>query len=238
MAGPFVKPAQDTVDSNGFYAGRLETDGERLYLVGWNGTKIGHDDANDYDWGGSAVVHQLIQKADGSLAPVPNEKVLAGVRHAAALNPIRMTDTVEAKDGGYTMGGKLFELVRFEALEHSSRIEADISGFGEDGLFGFAFAPDVENVGAMSYVFNPKAGLVEFHNTENLVEDDPQSWMPFDFSKQDKIHVSIFIGDGVACLYVNDELALTARMYHSQGTDWEIFGVNAGVRWENIAVYD
>ena len=236
--GPFTKPERDTVDSNGFYAGRLETDGERLYLVGWNGTKIGHDDLNDYDWGGSAVVHQLAQKEDGNLVPVPNEKVIAGLNHAVPQTPLRMTETVEARDGAYTMKGELFELVRFPALERTSRIEADVSGFGEEGLFGFAFAPDVENVGAMSYVFNPKAGQVEFHNTENLVEDDPQSAMPFDFSKQDKLHVTIFIGDGVACLYLNGELALTARMYHSLGTDWELFGANAGVTWENIAVYD
>ena len=236
--GPFQKPEQDTVDSNGFYAGRLETDGEHLYLIGWNGTKIGHDDANDYDWGGNAVVHELTQREDGSLAPVVNSKVREGMNHPAALTAKRITDTIGTENEAYAMSGKLFELVRFEALERTARIEADISGFGEDGLFGFSFAPDTENVGAMSYVFNPKEGQVAFYNVENVVEEDPQSWMPFDFSGRDKIHVTILIGDGVGCLYVNDELALTARMYHSLGTDWEIFGINAGVTWENIAVYD
>ncbi len=236
--GPFTKPEQDTFDSNGFYAGRLETDGERLYLVGWNGTKIGHDDANDYDWGGSAVVHQLAQNADGTLHPVVNEMVKAGLNHPAALRPLRMTETVEAKDGSYTTAGKLFEFVRFEALERTSRIEADVSGFGQDGFFGIAFAPDTENVGAMSYVFNPAEGQVEFYNVENLVEEDPQSWMPFDFSGAEKLHLTILIGDGVASLYVNDQLALTARMYRAQGTDWELFSANAGVTWENVEVYD
>lgn len=236
--GPFLKPEQDTVDSNGFYAGRLETDGERLYLVGWNGTKIGHDDANDYDWGGNAVIHQLAQREDGTLQPVVNEKILAGVNHAVEPVPLRITDTIKTKDGGYTMAGDLYELVRFEALEQTSRIEADITGFGEDGLFGFAFSPDLENVGALSYVFSPAENLVKFCNTENLVEDDPQSWMSFDFSNREKLHVTILIGDGVATLYLNDEVALTARMYRAQGTDWEIFSVNSGVTWENLAVYD
>ena len=93
-------------------------------------------------------------------------------------------------------------------------------------------------MGALSYVFNPKEGFIGFYNVENVVEEDPQSSMPFDFSGRDKIHVTILIGDGVATLYVNDEVALTARMYHSQGTDWELFSVNAGVTWENVAVYD
>ncbi len=236
--GPFRKPEQDTVDSNGFYAGRLETDGERLYLVGWNGTKIGHDDANDYDWGGNAVIHQLAQRDDGTLRPVVNEKILAGMNHRTEPVPLRITDTVKIGNGAYTMAGDLYELVRFEALEQTSRIEADISGFDGDGQFGFGFAPDLENVGTLSYVFSPGENLVKFCNTENVVEDDPQSWMEFDFSNQETLHVTILIGDGVATLYLNDELALTARMYRAQGTDWELFGINSGVTWENVAVYD
>ena len=74
--GPFLKPEQDTIDGNGFYAGRMETDGTDLYLVGWNGTKIKHDDANDYDWAGNTVVHKLRQKEDGTLAVVANDKVV------------------------------------------------------------------------------------------------------------------------------------------------------------------
>jgi beta-fructofuranosidase len=63
------------VDGNGFYAGRLETDGERLYVVGWNGTKVDHQDENNYDWAGNAVIHQLEQNPDGTLKPVVNESV-------------------------------------------------------------------------------------------------------------------------------------------------------------------
>ena len=92
--------------------------------------------------------------------------------------------------------------------------------------------------GAMSLVFSPAEKLVKFYNIENVVEEDPQSSMPFDFSGRDKIHVTLFIGDGVASLYVDNELALTARMYHSLGTDWELFGINSGVTWSNVAVFD
>lgn len=57
--GPFEKPEQDVVDGNGFYAGRLETDGENIYAFGWNGTKNEHFDGEDYAWGGNLVVHQM-----------------------------------------------------------------------------------------------------------------------------------------------------------------------------------
>ena len=45
--GPFTIPESDIFDCNGFYAGRMETDGEKLYIVGWNGTKNSHTDTED-----------------------------------------------------------------------------------------------------------------------------------------------------------------------------------------------
>ena len=236
--GPFRKLEKDTVDADGFYAGRLETDGENLYVVGWNGTKVGHDDANDYDWAGNAVIHQLVQDPDGSLRPVANEKVIAKMSHKLPLNPVVMTDTVKQSGSSYEFAGSLYELVRFEPAEDSERIEADVTGYGAEDLFGICFAPNIENVGALNYVFNVKEGTVEFYNTENIIEEDPQSSMPFDYLSHDSFHVTILADDGVVCLYLNDEVALTARMYRSQSTDWQIFSVNSGEKWENVAFYE
>ena len=235
--GPFVKPERDTVDGNGFYAGRLETDGEHLYVVGWNGTKFDHEDENDYDWAGNMVVHQLEQQPDGTLRPVPNEKVVAAMSHALTLEPVLMTDTVTAEENSFRLKGDQYELVQFQALDGTTRLEADVSGWGEEDLFGLAFAPDTENVGAMNYVFHPKENRVEFFNTDNIVEMDAQSFIDFDFSGRDSIHITLLIGDGVATLYLDNEAALTARMYRSQGTNWQIFGVNSGVKWDNVSIF-
>ncbi len=238
IRGPFKRLDTDTVDSNGFYAGRLETDGDKLYVVGWNGTKFDHDDANDYDWAGNAVIHQLEQQADGSLRPVPIESIIEKMSHKLPLTPVKMTDTVKMEDDSYEFNGKLYELVRFEAAEDSERIEADITGYGSEDVFGISFAPGLENVGALNYVFNIKEGKVEFYNTENIIEEDPQSSMDFDFLNNAMFHVTILVDDGVVCLYLNDEVALTARMYRSQGTDWQIFSVNSSEKWENVSLYE
>ncbi|KAF1305094.1 hypothetical protein [Candidatus Enterococcus willemsii] len=71
--GPFEKPEHDYVDGAGFYAGRLETDGQNLYQVGWIPTKDNHDDRFNYNWAGNLAVHQLIKK-DGKLQPKLPEK--------------------------------------------------------------------------------------------------------------------------------------------------------------------
>jgi beta-fructofuranosidase len=116
VKGPFQRLEKDTVDGNGFYAGRLETDGEKLYVVGWNGTKVGHQDENNYDWAGNAVIHQLEQNPDGSLKPVVNERVKEALSHELPLSPVAMTETVESLENGYQFSGKDYERLTFDDL--------------------------------------------------------------------------------------------------------------------------
>lgn len=76
LEGPFEEPERglDHVDGAGFYAGRLETDGDNLYLVGWIPTKEEHDDRFNYNWAGSLAVHQLTESENGSLAALPEKR--------------------------------------------------------------------------------------------------------------------------------------------------------------------
>ena len=236
--GPFVKPEKDTVDSNGFYAGRLETDGEHLYVVGWNGTKIGHDDLNDYDWAGNMVVHELEPKTDGTLVPVVNDKITENLSRSVSLVPSLMADTVKYDKGNIQFTGAKYEFFQYEAFENATRLEADITGFKKGDLFGISFAPNMEYAGALTYMFNVDENKVEFYNSPKLFESYAQSFMDYDFTGRDKIHLTLLLSDGVASLYVDNEIALTARMYRSQGTNWQFFSIGSEVTIENIEAFD
>ena len=238
ISGPFTKPEQDTVDGNGFYAGRLETDGTNLFFVGWNGTKYGHDDLAEYDWAGSMVVHQLIQHDDGSLAPVVNENFAKKMTHKLPADPVVMTKTVKQQKDSFQLAGDQYEVVQFEAFDDSGRIDADITGFGKDDKFGLAFAPDMDNVGTLNFMFNIAENKIEFYNTDAITEGYAQSYMDYDFSGKDKLHMTVVADDGVTCLYLDDQAALTARMYRSQGTNWQFYGIDSGVTFSNVTISD
>jgi beta-fructofuranosidase len=38
-------------------------------------------------------------------------------------------------------------------------------------------------------------------------------------------------------MYVDDEAALTARMYRSQGTNWQLFGIDSTAAFDNLNIY-
>lgn len=235
--GPFEIPKQDAVDGNGFYAGRLESDGENLYTFGWNATKVSHSDSEEYDWAGNLVVHQLVQNEDGSLVPVLNASVKKGLKTELALTPLRMTESITKDKDTYQFKGKDYEVVEFKNMLGSYLIEATVSDFKNGERFGFAFNTDDDAVGKLNIVFDVKEDKLKFYNTNEIYAVDAQSEIDLQLSGMDKLDISLIIADGVVSVYANNQCAMTARMYGSQGMTWGIFGINTGVKWENVKIY-
>ncbi|MEA4943313.1 MAG: glycosyl hydrolase family 32 [Propionicimonas sp.] len=65
--GPWRTPADDCFDGRAYYAARTASDGERRYLFGWVPTREGDSDVGNWQWGGTLLVHEVVQRADGSL---------------------------------------------------------------------------------------------------------------------------------------------------------------------------
>lgn len=66
--GPWTVPEFDTVDGRGFYAAKsLELGGGR-YFAGWIPTRAGESDDGAWEWAGSLAVHRARTLPDGSLA--------------------------------------------------------------------------------------------------------------------------------------------------------------------------
>lgn len=235
--GKYEIPKQDWVDGNGFYAGRLESDGKNLYAFGWNATKNQHIDTEEYNWAGNLVVHQLNQNDNGELYPVVNTKVVEKMKNELELNPVRMTNTIVAKKDAYSFKGKEYEFVEFNNILGSYRVQAKIRNISNSEKFGFAFSLDDDGAGELNLVFDIKNNKIEFFNTNQIYQEDPQSTIDFDFSNVDELNTTLLISDGVVSMYVNDQCAMTARMYLSQGSKWGIFSINSKVEFDKIKIY-
>lgn len=235
--GEYVKPEKDVFDGNGFYAGRLVSDGTDLFVVGWNATKRDHTDSKEYDWGGNLITHKLKADKDGNLVPVVNEEVKALFDTELELLPKQMTESIVVENNAYTMNGDQYEYVGFKPILGSYMLEADVTDLADATEFGLCFNTDVDGVGKLNIMLDKENNRIAFYNTSSLIEEDPQSEVDYDFSNKDKLHLTAFISDGIVCLYVNDEIAMTTRMYLSQGMKWGLCGINSSVKWENVRIY-
>jgi beta-fructofuranosidase len=66
--GPWLVPADDTFDGRAFYAAKTASDGIHRFMFGWNATRERDKDYASWQWGGNLVVHELVQRSDGTLA--------------------------------------------------------------------------------------------------------------------------------------------------------------------------
>jgi beta-fructofuranosidase len=91
LAGPWLAPPDDAVDTRAFYAAKTVSDGDRRYLCGWNPTRAGETDTGKWQWGGNIVVHQVAQAPDGTLrfrAPDAVRSLFASRPVALSVDPV------------------------------------------------------------------------------------------------------------------------------------------------------
>ncbi len=140
--GPFETPEDNILDGTGFcfYAAKTaEFQGTR-YLCGWIGRKPEPKDTGNYNWAGSLVIHELVQKEDGTLgvrepSDLRDYFVEEELPHAAET----MGD-VKEEDGAYRLsaGGDEVTLADFGMCKPVVMVECTVS-LGDGGYAGFAF---------------------------------------------------------------------------------------------------
>lgn len=238
--GPFEKPVIDYFDGNGFYAGRLEKMDGNMYLIGWNATKEGHQDEKNYIWGGNLVSHQIIQVENGILKIAPIQTVIDAMIYEKNSEATYYTETVQKEESAMVFSGTDYEIVTYPKLEGNTKITGKIIVKEDTDIFGFAFNLGDSKFGSLNYVFNIPEGVIGFYNkrTDTVQSEEAQSEVDYIFHSGDEIEFTILFGETVATLYVNNEIALTARMYSANRREWGFFSKNSNIILQNIEIYN
>lgn len=215
----------------------MEQDSENLYMFGWTPTKVMYTDWESYDWAGNLVVHQLKQRENGELYPLPVESVVNKINKNVKLTPVFKTETIKNLKNTYSFSGKGCEVVTFPKIEGVNKITGKIKLNSQNNKFGFMFNVDEEsNLGNLNMVVDFKSGQLQFYNksTEDILSQEPQSIMTLPINEEESLDFTILIDDSIAVLYVNDTAILSTRMFSIQGQNWGIFSVDSDVVFQDI----
>ena len=234
LDGEWITPKHNTFDGHAFYAAKTASDGKRRLLFGWNPTKEGDDDNRYWQWGGNIVPHELVQNDDGTLS------VKCPIEVRKEFNkelPIKEEIIIGEKQDDVLLGNKQRTILSLGKLEEHAIVEFDVAPLKDQGDFGLILN-EKEN-----YEFYYQ---VRFDATlETLCFD---KWPRFDRTKHhyvdverpwgikvnQKNHVIAIVQGSVLEVYVNDQIAMSARMYE-KGDNFAIYAVNTDVRFENIS---
>lgn len=236
---PWIVPEVDHFDDEGFYAGKITGDEDRLFLYGWCGTKRRSRDTGSLDWAGNLIGHELFQKENGELGVKPIkeiEEALATRYPHKSLTNKEIINSVIYKDTGF--GSIAFEPFKSDRY---ARISFDYTQQSRSGSAGIALNVQGDSdAGTLVFELNAADQEIRFYNDVKSISNfgDVNYKIPFKFENNKKIHIDVYYDDQTTSVYVNGDVALTARTYALKDAPFALFAKDKRCTFENIEFYE
>jgi beta-fructofuranosidase len=239
LQGPWQAPENDSFDGRAYYAAKSASDGRRRFLFGWNATRQEERDDGPWQWGGSLVVHEIVQEPDGSLsvtAPESINRVFAQpvpLRLEPALGSAEIGGNAAALDApegfGCATAGPMPEQCRIEATLQFDR------GARGCGLMLRAS----EDLEAAYYVrLEPGRNRLVFDSWPR--PGDVPFWIglerPLELRPGQPLTLQVFV-DGTVCeVYAAGKIAMSTRLYNLPSGQWGVFVNEGAARFSDLSL--
>lgn len=238
--GPWVSPKINSFDGHAFYAAKSASDGKRRILFGWNCIKQDERDDAPWQWGGTIIPHEIVQQPDGTLAVKCPQEVAAQYPDRLPVAAGRTMGSVSYQDGKYLLGGEGKSLCMLGAMPENGKIELSFTASDDCGDFGLLLRADAGVDAYYAVRFEPRFNRLAMDiqpradNTRHT-QVDVERWCPVVPGEKNKLLI-LFEGS-VLEVYVNDKVAMSARMFDRREGDFGIFTHNTSVCFEEIGLY-
>ncbi len=236
MNGPFAPPEDNILDGQGlmegngfvFYAAKTAEWNGNTYLCGWLGRAGLSADSGIYQWAGNVLNHQLVRRKDGTLgvkAPEPFWNYFAQDLAFEAGNVEGKTD-IEGNNVALSAGDGEIALADMGMRAPTMLLECDVT-LGAEGCAGFAFGGSEADAAWTALCLDAGRNLLHYEGYEltELSDYAPMAVTRFDFSGNQRHHVTLVCENEIVVMYIDDEKALSSRIGHS--TDGAHIGVFA-----------
>ncbi|WP_314001255.1 glycoside hydrolase family 32 protein [uncultured Paenibacillus sp.] len=257
LNGPWITPKEDTFDGRACYAAKSATDGRKRYLFGWNPTKNDNlfgwnppkypgKDYDTWDWGGNLITHEIVQRPDGTLAVKVPETVDAAFAEALPVHFTEMTgkwskpsDEVLACESPYGFAGSLTQ----EDLPNRCKISMDVRFSEHTQGLGLMLRAGAGLDLAYYIKLEPQRNRIAFRGSIMQSEDGGKTFpyeveleRPIELSPDQSYELKVFI-DGTICeIYVNREVAMSARMYDIERGKLGLFVSQGNAEFNQVKV--
>jgi beta-fructofuranosidase len=240
LSGPWLTPDDDQFDGRAFYAAKTASDGRQRYIFGWNPTREGEKDYGMWHWGGNLAVHEVIQRSDGTLRVQIPSSVDEAFTHA---QPVKLQTSLgkysEIDQGLVLSAPGTFAAAAYGNMPERCKIEATLSFIEPTRAGGIMLraSDDLE-----------KAYYIRLEPTRNRLVFDmwprpgdvpfmPELERPISVAPDQPVKIKVIV-DGTCCeIYVDDQIALSTRLYDLKAGQWGVFAYEGKARFEKLACY-
>jgi beta-fructofuranosidase len=223
-AGPWLKPAdgQDMFDGYQFYAGRSASNGTQRFAFGWAHRRNPENDGGSKTWGGNLISHQLFKTGADKLGVRSPDAVYAYFTKSADPVVTSTSGTVNQAAGTYVLTGSSAKAqYTFGSINGTTQIKGSLSLANLSGTAGFGFNTQKNNNSSYVIKFEPATKRIAAYNNGAEI-----TRVPFNWEAGKSYSFNLVIDGSVAVLYLNDQVALTNRIYSLQSNFWSLFAEN------------
>ena len=193
LEGEWIKPEIDTFDGNGFYAAKTVLYDGTRYLVGFLDHKKRGSDILEYTWAGSVMPYELVKKDDNTLG---------------VTMPDQFTDYFENGADKKEQGMKVTSTENRGILPRKMLLKGKVTFNNTSGKAGFSF-------GDYKVIIDPDQQEIIYDAFENSQKCRLEAGKTYD--------IKLVVENEIVVLYVNDEKALSNRIYSAVDNEWQIY---------------
>lgn len=231
----WITPPIDTFDARSFYAAKTVSDGNKRYIIGWNPTRENNEDYKPWQWGGTIVVHELIQNEDGTLSVSCPAAVASEYSKEIEMETTAIVGNIIAENGVYTLKKGGYSYVLFNELPQNCKIHCELRLDEKGKDFGLSLRMDPEyNLGyyvKLDPVFNRMCFDRNFRPGDNYYMVDSERFLSL--SDGEWHSMDIYIQGTVAEVYI-DGVAMSVRMYDYTTGGFGVYVNECGASFKNI----
>ena len=228
---------EGALDGRAFYAGNTASDGTDRYMWGWCPERRGRDNTDispdaEPKWGGTLVVHRLMQREDGTLYTAEVPAIRAKYNLTATLKAVKTWGKEEGNltetEGGYTM--KAYSSVMFNTLNYHNHISMTVTTSDKADRFGISFVRGDRKDGDKTYEkYYSIMVCPDGNNNFIRFEEEQGKWelkgggsYPFPIPADRTYNINIYTDNSVLVMYINDVLTYTQRIYNLPRNCWSV----------------
>ena len=236
--GEWLKFDRDSIDASGFYAGRLEKAGDKLFAFAWC-ARLSGGSSGGFDWGGNLVTHQLVQLENGELCAVMPDNYK---QFFSTQVPYKTVDGQQL--GDLAFDGTKFTAVGMEKLSTNvTRISMTIEVGGATGDFGISFGLDGDynnRLGSAIIAFDLQNNrLICYNGVSSILRyGAPLASVAFNFEQNQSYNVDVIIDGEIVTAYLNGEIALTARITDMDESNFAFYSNGAEAKIRGVKFYE
>lgn len=238
--GPWYTPMVNTFDGHAFYAAKsyLDDKGRRI-LFGWNPIKNNEQDFDWWQWGGNIIPHEIVQKENGELVVRCPDEIRNAFTKEFKLEPSHQLGSVTLEQNKVFLGDEGWCQQLFKQIPNTCKIEAKFVASDLRGEFGFVLR-SIEN-GDKYYRIKvePRFNRLVMDQWPRKdwaihLEASTERYLKIEPGIENK--VLIIMQESVLEVYVNDEVAMSARMFNIPEGEFGVYSMNTSVQFKDIKV--